>query len=204
MANIILSNLPTYTGNTDGVYVVMNDSGNTTTYKVTKENLSGTSGSSGSSGTSGSSGSSGTSGSSGSSGTSGSSGSSGTSGSSGSSGTKNTKLLNHVPGSTTSGPNNVTAWSASYTSSGGALIVTAWINAYAPFVTGQWDYFLKRDGVTVDTAIFFFNQTSIHISLPPLCYVTSSETGSHTYSITLGNNLIVDNGDYCLMVVTES
>jgi hypothetical protein len=186
MANIILSNLPTYTGNTDGVYVVMNDSGNTTTYKVTKENLSGTSGSSGSSGTSGSS------------------GSSGTSGSSGSSGTKNTKLLNHVPGSTTSGPNNVTAWSASYTSSGGALIVTAWINAYAPFVTGQWDYFLKRDGVTVDTAIFFFNQTSIHISLPPLCYVTSSETGSHTYSITLGNNLIVDNGDYCLMVVTES
>ena len=59
MANIILSNLPTYTGNTDGVYVVMNDSGNTTTYKVTKENLSGTSGSSGSSGTSGSSGSSG-------------------------------------------------------------------------------------------------------------------------------------------------
>jgi hypothetical protein len=41
MANILLSNLPTYTGNTDGVYVVMNDSGNTTTYKVTKEDLIG-------------------------------------------------------------------------------------------------------------------------------------------------------------------
>ena len=44
MANVILSNLPTYTGNTDGVYVVMNDSGNTTTYKVIKENLIGASG----------------------------------------------------------------------------------------------------------------------------------------------------------------
>ena len=47
MANVLLSNLPTYTGDTDGVYVVMNDSGNTTTYKVLKEDLIGASGTSG-------------------------------------------------------------------------------------------------------------------------------------------------------------
>jgi len=39
MANILIGNLPTYTGNTTGFYIPVNDSGNTTTYKVTKETL---------------------------------------------------------------------------------------------------------------------------------------------------------------------
>jgi hypothetical protein len=39
MANILVGNLPTYTGNTTGAYVVMNDSGNTTTYKTLVSNL---------------------------------------------------------------------------------------------------------------------------------------------------------------------
>jgi hypothetical protein len=114
MANTKISQLPTYTGDTTGVYLVMDNSGLTETFKVLKETLigssgtSGTSGSSGSSGTSGSSGSSGTSGSSGSSGTSGSSGSSGTSGSSGSSGTSGISGLSGTTGSwtVTPGTNN--------------------------------------------------------------------------------------------------
>ena len=39
MANVLVGNLPTYTGDTTGAYLVMNDSGNTTTYKVIKSNL---------------------------------------------------------------------------------------------------------------------------------------------------------------------
>ena len=39
MANTKISSLPTYTGDTSGVYVVMNNSTNTETYKVPKENL---------------------------------------------------------------------------------------------------------------------------------------------------------------------
>ena len=39
MANVLIGNLPTYTGNTTGFYIPVNDSGNTTTYKVTKETL---------------------------------------------------------------------------------------------------------------------------------------------------------------------
>ena len=39
MTNVLIGNLPTFTGNTTGVYVVMNDSGNTTTYKVLNNNL---------------------------------------------------------------------------------------------------------------------------------------------------------------------
>jgi len=41
MANTKISALPTYTGNTTGVYLVMDDSGLTQSYKVTKENLLG-------------------------------------------------------------------------------------------------------------------------------------------------------------------
>ena len=37
MADILISNLPLYTGQTTGSYMVMNDSGETTTYKVTRE-----------------------------------------------------------------------------------------------------------------------------------------------------------------------
>ncbi len=39
MANIQISSLPTYTGNTTDSYLVMNDSGNTTTYKVLTNNV---------------------------------------------------------------------------------------------------------------------------------------------------------------------
>jgi len=41
MANTQINQLPLYTGNTNGVYLVMNNSGETTTYKVTKETLIG-------------------------------------------------------------------------------------------------------------------------------------------------------------------
>ena len=39
MANVLIGNLPTYTGNTNGAFLVMNNSGNTESFKVTKEAL---------------------------------------------------------------------------------------------------------------------------------------------------------------------
>ena len=39
MSNIKISQLPEYTGNTSGSWLVMNDSGETTTYKVERENM---------------------------------------------------------------------------------------------------------------------------------------------------------------------
>ena len=41
MASILIRDLPTYTGDTSDVYFVMNDSGNTTTYKVLNSSLTG-------------------------------------------------------------------------------------------------------------------------------------------------------------------
>jgi len=39
MANVLISNLPTYTGNTNGAFLVMNNSGNTESFKITNETL---------------------------------------------------------------------------------------------------------------------------------------------------------------------
>ena len=39
MANVLISNLPTYTGNTTGTFLVMNNSGNTESFKVSEETL---------------------------------------------------------------------------------------------------------------------------------------------------------------------
>jgi hypothetical protein len=117
--------------------------------------------------------------------------------------TNKTKLLNHTVAATTSGNANVTAWSASYTASGGAVEVTAQFTGYAPSSGSSVPYYLQRDGVTVDTATFYFNATNVHTLLPTLCYITSAETGAHTYSIRIGTGLTVDSGDTCLMVVTE-
>jgi len=132
---------------------------------------------------------------------------SGTSGTSGTSGVgnsiKKTKLLNHVVPVATTGEANVTDWSSSYTASGGGLEVTAQISGRKESSGGIVNYYLQRDGVTVDTGTFCFNQVSTHTVLPTLCYITSAETGTHTYSIRVGSGLTIDQNDNCLMVVTE-
>jgi hypothetical protein len=39
MANTKISQLPTFTGNTDGTFIVINNSGNTESFKAAKETL---------------------------------------------------------------------------------------------------------------------------------------------------------------------
>ncbi len=125
MANIKISELVEFTGDTTGAWLVMNNSGETTTFKVLKENLfsggtggSGSSGSSGTSGTSGTSGANGAPGSSGSSGTSGTSGANGAPGSSGSSGTSGTSGVGSSGSSGTSGTSGTSGVAGSSGSSG--------------------------------------------------------------------------------------
>ena len=90
MSSKKISQLPLYSGDPTGTYLVMNNAGETGSFKVLRETIIGASGSSGTSGLSGSAGTSGTSGSAGTSGSSGSAGTSGTSGSTGTSGTSGT------------------------------------------------------------------------------------------------------------------
>ena len=123
MSNIKISELPQFTGNTSGSWLVMDNSTQTETFKVLRENIvsttsgtSGTSGFNGANGTSGSSGSNGTNGSSGSSGSNGTNGSSGTSGSNGTNGSSGSSGSNGSSGS--SGSNGTNGSSGSSGSNG--------------------------------------------------------------------------------------
>ena len=79
MSSKKISQLPLYSGDPAGSYLVMNNAGETGSFKVLRETIIGASGSSGTSGLSGSAGTSGTSGVNGATGASGSAGTSGTS-----------------------------------------------------------------------------------------------------------------------------
>ena len=115
MAKTKISELPIYTGDTTGVFIVMNSADLSTTYRVVKENLTGVSGSNGSSGSSGSNGTDGSSGTSGSNGTNGSSGSSGSSGSNGTDGSSGTSGSNGSSGTSGSNGSSGTSGVVSYT-----------------------------------------------------------------------------------------
>ena len=167
MANVLISNLPTYSGNTTGVFVVMNDSTNTTTYKVTKETLIGASGTSGTSGTNGSSGTSGTSGTTGTSGTSGTSATSGTSGTTGTSGTSGTSATSGTSGTTgTSGTSATSGTSGTRGTSG---------------TNGS-------SGTSGTTGTSGTSGTSVAVS------GTNNTVPKFTSSTTIGNSQIFDNG----------
>jgi len=104
-------------------------------------------------------------------------------------------LLNNVTG----GYSN---WTADYTSSGGDVEITAYITGYVSN-TSSVTYNLLRDGIVVATSSFYFNPSNTHLPLPPIKYVSYSETGTHTWSIN-SDTILVDNNDYCLMVAKES
>ena len=151
MANIKINDLALYTGDTTGAYFIMNNSGETATYKVTRETILGTSGNAGSSGSSGTSGSSGSSGSNGSSGTSGSSGSSGTSGNNGSSGTSGSNGSSGTSGSSgSSGSSGTSPNMSSYNGNStinGDLTVTGSITAQQ-FVVSSSVYYVTESSVS--------------------------------------------------------
>lgn len=134
----------------------------------------------------------------------------GPTGSAGTSGLVITKLLNHAvvgPNVSYTGSNSpgtsVPTWSASYTSSGGNVQVMAYFTAFTSTSIGLQSFYLLRDGVVVDTVTFFFNSLNTHSTITPLCAIFLNESGTHTYSVQIGLNTIVDTQDSLLMVVQE-
>ena len=114
-----------------------------------------------------------------------------------------TLILNNVSASTV---NNaaVPEWSASYTGTGGQLLVKAEIVAYSSGSTGTRNWYLKKNGTTVATGSFYFNTANEHTTLPAIQYIdTSGSTAAATWSITVGSGLYVDVNDRCTITVTE-
>ena len=98
MSSKKISQLPLYSGDPTGSYLVMNNAGETGSFKVLRETIIGASGSSGTSGLSGSAGTSGTSGVNGATGSVGATGAAGATGASGSSGTSGTSFSSPYSG----------------------------------------------------------------------------------------------------------
>jgi hypothetical protein len=115
-----------------------------------------------------------------------------------------TIILNAVapsPGAYTA--QDVTQWSASYTGTGGQLLITADVTAYTSG-TGARNYYLKKNGTIVVTGAFFFNSANTHMTLPALRYVdTTGSTSAATWSITVGSGLTSDTQDRATITVTE-
>jgi hypothetical protein len=119
-----------------------------------------------------------------------------------------TKILNHVPGNASADASKavpVTGWSAPYTASGKVSVV-AYITGWSTGV-GLVTYNLLRNGLPIDSGVFFFNQPAVHMSMPPLYAVIPNETGTNVYSISVqggpGGRFNVDINDRCLIIVTE-
>lgn len=119
--------------------------------------------------------------------------------------TKHTVLINNIAASTSSinGPTNVSNWTGTYSASGGDVVVTASFSAFTTntnFITFR----LMRDGNSVASRNFYFNNTSTHYTLPTIMAVFENESGSHTYGIRVESGIIVDSNDFCTILVTES
>ncbi len=119
--------------------------------------------------------------------------------------TKHTVLINNVAASSSgvSGPNNLSNWTGTYSASGGDVVVNASFSAYtssANLVT----YRLMRDGNSVATRNFYFNNTGTHHTFPTITAVFENESGSHTYGIRIDSGITVDMNDFCTILVTES
>ena len=113
-------------------------------------------------------------------------------------------ILNNVAAATSYTAVAVTEWSASYTGTGGQLLVKADIIVWVNGSTGTRNWYLKKNGTTVATGSFFFNSSNVHTTMPTIQYIdTTGSTTAATWSITLGTGLTADVNDRCTITVTE-
>ena len=98
---------------------------------------------------------------------------------------------------------DVTQWSASYTGTGGQVLVRADITAWTTAV-GQKNWYLKKNGTVVATGNFYFNAGSTHMALPPLQYIDTTGAGTNIWSIAVGTGLNADQMDSATITVTET
>ena len=114
-----------------------------------------------------------------------------------------TIILNNVAPSTNYTNQAVPEWSASYTGTGGQLLVKADIMLWASS-TGTRNWYLKKNGTTVATGSFYFNNANVHTTMPTIQYVdTTGSTTAATWSITIGASAVVDTNDHATITVTE-
>ena len=94
--------------------------------------------------------------------------------------------------------------SATYTSSGGALLVQFAGSGYSSTANKMISANLTLDGVTVATASVFANETQSHKAFVPVAVlVPSAKPGSHTFAVSAGANTTLDGNDLFTITVSE-
>jgi hypothetical protein len=102
-----------------------------------------------------------------------------------------------------SGAATISNWTSTYSASGGDVVVTANVSAYSSSV-GVKTIKLLRDGTSVTSRDFYFNNTGLHMTLPELVATFPNESGSHTYAVRIESGISIDMFDNCNMLITES
>lgn len=118
---------------------------------------------------------------------------------------KKSILVNSAaPSGSIAGQSTISAWSGTYVASGGTVEVRANFTAFIPTSSGSRTFKLLRDGNEIDNVQFYFNQASIHTTMPDLYAIIPNESGSHTYAIQIGSNTYIDFNDFATITVTET
>lgn len=118
---------------------------------------------------------------------------------------KKTILINSAsPTTSINGQSTISAWSGSYTGSGGTVEIRANFTAWTTSSGATRTFKLLRDGTEIDNTSFYFNQSSVHTTMPELVAIINNESGSHTYAVQIGTGTIVDTGDNCTIMVYET
>ena len=112
------------------------------------------------------------------------------------------QLLDNVQSSTVSGQAIVPNWTVPFILNGGKLMFTTSFSCFST-VVGLSTFDFLIDGSVVANTRFYFNNTSIHLTIPSLFNIENISAGSHTGAIRIPTGVTVDSGDYCNMSLIE-
>ena len=115
-----------------------------------------------------------------------------------------TQLLDSVQATTgtISGQAIIPNWTRQFYSNGGTLMFTTSFSSYATVSSlATFDFLI--DGNVVANTRFFFNNTSIHLTIPSYFNIENISVGFHTGAIRIPSGVTVDSQDYCNMSLIE-
>ncbi len=112
------------------------------------------------------------------------------------------QLLDSVQAPTVSGQAIVSNWTVPFTSNGGKLMFNTSFSCFSTSL-GLYTFDFLVDGNVVANTRFYFNNTSVHLTIPSLFNIENIAVGSHTGAIRIPSGITVDSGDYCNMSLIE-
>jgi len=115
-----------------------------------------------------------------------------------------TQLADNLPalGGTQIGPQVISSWIRPFNSFGGTLMFSTSFSAFTPTVN-QYAFDFLIDGVVVASSNFYFNNTSVHTTIPSLFNIENIPSGAHTGAIRIPSGVTIDVNDHLHMSMIE-